>query len=131
MKPEAQRIAIAEACGWRHEFWNTSTDGECGGWIAPSGGCLQNAPDCFPDYLNDLNGMIEAIQSLAKDGWRCVCNMGLDGTWECVLSKAESIQLIPTGDDHYGAGDTLALAMAEAFLRTVGKWVEDKETVEA
>lgn len=55
MKPEAQRIAIAEACGWlkkpaiRGSYWwhpqKTPTFGE------------------LPDYLNDLNVMHAALKS--------------------------------------------------------------------
>ena len=50
MNAEAQRIAIAKACGW--------TVTANGWWIDPedkSGGLA----DC-PDYLNDLNAMAEA-----------------------------------------------------------------------
>jgi len=49
MKPEQQRIAIAEACGWG-VFANTrSTD--------------------LLDYCNDLNAMHEAEISLTADQW--------------------------------------------------------------
>lgn len=58
MSPDAQRMAIAVACGWKpqKEMWPT---GERIGWHPPGwdriGGL--HSP---PDYLNDLNAMHEA-----------------------------------------------------------------------
>jgi hypothetical protein len=49
MTPEAQRIAIAEACGWKPLFISCDLNGN------PFPG--QDVP---PDYLNDLNAMHEA-----------------------------------------------------------------------
>jgi hypothetical protein len=45
MKPEEQRIAIAEACGWQ-------------------GGYYGSIPDS--DYLNDLNAMHEVEETLSE-----------------------------------------------------------------
>jgi hypothetical protein len=56
MTPEAQRIAIAEACGWmeikeyQHLLWG----------FHPKEG-FQEAP--VPDYLNDLNAIQSAVLS--------------------------------------------------------------------
>jgi hypothetical protein len=65
MSPEAQRIAIAEACGLKHVRWD---DGE-----------LVHGTACrirVPDYLNDLNAMHEAV--LAQD-------MEFNGAFSCAL----------------------------------------------
>ncbi len=74
MTPEAQRIAIAEACGW---YWDKShspqkdrrrlispafdvcivwKNGELGGKVVP-------------DYLSDLNAMHEAEKVLTENQW--------------------------------------------------------------
>jgi hypothetical protein len=65
MKPEAQRIAIAEACGWKFskikgEFRYVS--------IPPDGVAVANRNfgdvSNLPDYLNDLNACHEAEKVL-------------------------------------------------------------------
>jgi hypothetical protein len=56
MTPEAQRIAIAEACGWRTK---RSVTFDPSGTILPFSG-----PPAYPDYLNDLNAMHEAEKML-------------------------------------------------------------------
>lgn len=50
MNPEAQRIAIAKACGWTHIVFDR-------GWKSTDLGDFQAK---IPDYLNDLNTMHEA-----------------------------------------------------------------------
>lgn len=51
MKPQDQRIAIAEACGWK------------------------DAEGQFPDYLNDLNAMREAESTLGSEIWDFAKNL--------------------------------------------------------
>lgn len=60
MKAEAQRIAIAEACGWT-EISTTrfASDGRL--W-----GVANGHLGVVPDYLNDLNAMHEA-EKILKD----------------------------------------------------------------
>lgn len=48
MKPEQQRIAIAEACGWKIAHWD-------------------HAGTPLPDYLNDLNAIHEAEGRIQLD----------------------------------------------------------------
>jgi hypothetical protein len=50
MKPEQQRIAIAEACGWKCSEYSH----ELGQLVA----------QFIPDYLNDLNAMHQAEEVL-------------------------------------------------------------------
>jgi hypothetical protein len=102
MKPEAQRIAIAKACGWTKftpetvQYTARRSDGKWGP---------------IPDYLNDLNAMHEAIETLrGKDGpqWfdfqRTL--MIECGSWmNCIQASAAQ--------------------RAEAFLKTLNLWKDD------
>jgi len=75
------------------------------------------------NYTSDLNAMMEPCKLLASKGWRCEANMETDGTWECFFTKPDTNITSGRADaTHYGAGDTLALALAEAFLKTLGLW---------
>lgn len=108
--------AIAEACGWVlvkddpdfQEYWEHPNDGRKIGVAAN--------PYPFPDYVNDLNAMYGAEDSLLG------------------LNKAEfAVQLCrvvgrdwPSG---IGVGSfahihATAAQRAEAFLRTIDKWEE-------
>ena len=68
MTPEAQRIAIAKACGWQdfyteaNEFRGTPP----GTWAYSNRTVYQDGSAPVPDYLNDLNAMHEAIVSVCK-----------------------------------------------------------------
>jgi hypothetical protein len=53
MNPEKQRIAIAEACGWRVEQLRS-------GWLWTHPKYSPRLNTGCPDYLNDLNAMHEA-----------------------------------------------------------------------
>lgn len=107
MSPEAQRIAIAEACGWRlltkpQQFGNVFLGAGC--WWQDD---QQRGGSC-PDYLSDLNAMREAEEALAV--------------------QQQNIMLRIT-IDHIGVDRAMfatAAQRAEAFLRTIGKW-EDAE----
>lgn len=100
MTDEAQRIAIAEACGWtevRQEF--ISFYGRNPGNNVTR---LQ-----LPDYLNDLDAMHEAEKTL-KEPQRTVYLNHLYGEEEA--------------DNEWKQVHATARQRAEAFLRTVGKW---------
>lgn len=116
MSPEAQRIAIAEVCGYRHgeskPFWMATPVGQ------PFVAC---SVDKLPDYLNDLNAMHEAENTLsANDAVVYAAN----------LTRGHDIWDVMPNDDHftccYGALHATAAQRAEAFLRTLGKWVPDE-----
>ena len=93
MKPEAQRIAIAEACGWKPDKRGL-------GWLSPHG---YYAPE--PDYLNDLNAMHEAEKVLnqeqKEDYFFIIFNFY--GNWPKAIQAT-------------------AAQRARAFLRVIGKW---------
>ena len=92
MKPEAQRIAIAEACGWKPNPFERDMRG-------------QMFPQSPPDYPNDLNAMHEAEKAMSvNDRNRYIDTLGTTyhDSWEfCTATAAQR---------------------AEAFLRTIGKW---------
>lgn len=124
MKPEAQRIAIAEALGWK--LWDGEYMGGCEfsehilKWISPEGrniiGPYPKTYLPFPDYLNDLNAMHEAEELLdvpdehGRDLWGRyhteLARYGAAGVRWCIHPRSK--------------------VRAEAFLRTIGKWVESE-----
>lgn len=102
MTPEAKRIAIAEACGWR--------DIEPVLTMPPVGNPPRKLSQkiFLPDYVNDLNAMQMAFGSLNEEQKRL-----------CVYYV---IKLLKTGQFLF---DATAAQWAEAFLRTTGKWVNE------
>ena len=60
MKPEEQRVAIAKACGWQFipEYCNGEDQPPEFTTVTPDG---RHLCGYYPDYLNDLNAMNEAI----------------------------------------------------------------------
>ena len=104
MTPEAQRIAIAEACGWSYEKNET---------YAPDGAFWWSKNPEFPDYLNDLNAMHEAEKTLnpiqAAEYARILTSIA----WQ-----SEQPVFAPM--------TAKADQRAEAFLRTIGKWTTNQ-----
>ena len=103
MTPEQQRIAIAEACGWKK--------------IGPKGfgstmivGASPNDPAWpftdIPDYLHDLNAMHEAESVIHR------------------VMRAQYIEYIAqqTGGDYFSVAHATAAQRAEAFLRAKDVW---------
>jgi hypothetical protein len=100
MKPEKQRIAIAEACGWTYGNFNWFLNGE-----------NQDVVSC-PDYLHDLNAMHEVERQLMQA--------------QPHLRKSYRNALIDASGD---SADTFqrywmatAAQRAEAFLKTLNLW---------
>jgi hypothetical protein len=109
MSPEAQRIAIAEACGWngiKHADYTNCALSKFFG-ISPKYGTYQPVPD----HLNDLNAMHEAEKVMTRNQRvNFVSKLcGIVG----VKWKATS---------HFDSIHATAAQRAEAFLRTIGKW---------
>jgi hypothetical protein len=118
MKPEKQRIAIAEACGWTdvkgtkgvHPKAHFKGCGYADDWIA------------LPDYLHDLNAMHKAEKVIGYVNrlnypaqlFDVVCRTS--GEWQKVFNKIHP--------DAWALQATSA-QRAEAFLRTIGKWEEE------
>ncbi len=114
MNTEQQRIAIAEACGWK---WERLWTGELHGKPVGEQGPFREVPD----YLNDLNAMHEAegVLDITKVEEYCSTlvrivrhSLGID--------DYESIY--PTKFAVYAT----AAQRAEAFLKTIGKWTTNQ-----
>lgn len=109
MTPEAQRIAIAEFCGFtfRDETWS-----EFKGVYDRHGGFIGLCkPEWLqvPRYTEDLNAMHEAIKRLSDEKHARF----RDILWTCIPQPAR------VRDFHSPEAPWLA----EALLRTIGKWL--------
>jgi hypothetical protein len=109
MKPEYQRVAIAEACGWKvhpKDKWVV---------IPPNSPHSVQPLNTLPNYLNDLNAMHDAEKVLTPtefEAYRWIlwglCKRPQVTEWERAYLSATASQ------------------RAEAFLRKIGKWEEAK-----
>lgn len=97
MNAEAQRIAIAEACGWK-----TTSDSPNWAYYRPDGRGWNGE---LPDYLADLNAMHFAEQSIRRDH-------DVYGLYLTHLNRTA-----PECRVH-----ATPAQKAEAFLRAIGKW---------
>jgi hypothetical protein len=106
MKPEKQRIAIAEACGW------ILVDDKRTGMAPGTSGedYRDNGNESIPDYLNDLNAMHAAEEALKPERPHAA-------PW--LHYRLEILKLC--GDALLHAGAT---QRAEAFLRTLNLWTD-------
>jgi hypothetical protein len=102
MNTEKQRIAIAEACG--HGDYGTRMNG----WH-------DDQIESLPDYLNDLNAMHKAEKVLTEEQRVAYSNHTYD-----VACKAQR------ETEKWRWISLTAAQRAEAFLRTIGKWEDDK-----
>lgn len=115
MSPEAQRIAIAEACGYtlirQSTAWEVSDPPEdpiclCGEHQVFGG----ERTEQIPDYLNDLNAMAEAEKALTDDQLADMAEaLGVDAD----DAPADSWRLLLRAT---------AAQRAEAMLKTLGLW---------
>jgi hypothetical protein len=120
MRPEAQRIAIAEVCGWKICL----SDLQSG--LDVYKGETATERRCVPDYLSDLNAMHEA------ERYACEHLMDAD-QWEQYGHELERVHpsaclKTPNEEivDYYEFAtlmtDLTAAQRAEAFLKTLGLW---------
>lgn len=105
MTPEAQRIAIAEALGWKGMDFATNNVTNPKGLKQFYNGCLKSWEDFVPDYLNDLNAMHEAEETL----------FGIE-------RENYARMLTGAGLLFYPVAHANAAKRAEAFLRVKGLW---------
>lgn len=132
MTPEAQRIAIATACGWQCVHLESYSDGSGNFDYGPRGmPPKHNLRRELPDYLSDLNAMHEAEKVLTEvQQVRFVFEL-LRWRWvgDCLWSDkyegwSEELKKFPLR--WYVATTTATAAQrAEAFLRVIGKWTDD------
>lgn len=113
MSPEAQRIAIAEACGWTgvKSGWEGQ---QCFGYEHPEHGYVTRVPD----YLNDLNAMHEAEKIIDND------KRLSDALMNTIRDSPDWVQ--GAVEARYRTCRATASQHAEAFLRTIGKWKEEE-----
>lgn len=104
MTPEAQRIAIAEACGWERP--------DIGGYWKNTSG---NA-EMLPFYPHDLNAMHEAEKVLSDKQYLVFLDE---------LAAITTNRMVRIGDSIRNARPLMtatAAQRAEAFLRTLNLW---------
>ena len=117
MSPEQQRIAIAQACGWRGvdpRRWGGYTDTYnplCS--MADAIGAPAKFWGYVPDYLNDLNAMHEAEKVLTEKRVRSYAF-----TLAQVLDTSPTVDL----DDQFLNIHATAAQRAEAFGLTLKLW---------
>ena len=131
MSPESQRIAIAEARGRSSSSAycptckiSISRHDDCisgAGYHKGDKGCGMLLEFSLPDYLSDLNAMHEVFMHIRDSNPWMYWNLckKLDGIVAIANSREDSdlAKSIATCD-------ATAAQRAEAFLRTIGKWVE-------
>jgi hypothetical protein len=111
MTPEAQRIAIAEACGWKNIFPRQDAFGDLSGVNPADGHYLR---EHLPDYLNDLNAMHVAIVSQPLEVQARIAQ-----TLHQIVGITEDSSIF---DDAVRLMLANAAQRAEAFLKTIGEW---------
>ena len=107
MKPEHQRVAIAEACGWTEIEPCTCCDGVSRAYEPTPGAHKKH----LPDFYNDLNAMHEV------EKW-------LTGYQQTVTYSDNLMKIV--GYHTFDSAHATASQRAEAFLCTIGKWEEAK-----
>jgi hypothetical protein len=125
MTPEKQRIAIAEACGWKHIKHTNQEDVDIESRSITYWSGLTGVPPKFihdqnriiiPDYLYDLNAMHAAEKELTDMQW----HRYLQGLASVVREKGQAEIRI---SQYVHA---TAQQRAEAFLRTLGLWEDEQ-----
>ena len=120
MTPEAQRIAIAEACGL--EVLTKPNPDDPAAW---NRGCFTPSAakerrknwvnsavvKIIPDYLNDLNAMHDAEKVLTEDQREQYLNS--------LYKVCNPDSML---NDAWNLNCATAAQRAEAFLHTIGKW---------
>ena len=122
MTPEAQRIAIAEACGWKDispcdtkRFDGTKSHVDYLGTPPPP----RAARRWLPDYLNDLNAMHTVEMACANqlgDSYAKWIRWAIHR--DAQLETKNQVLRVATWRNYCAN----AAQRAEAFLRTIGKW---------
>lgn len=112
MTPQEINVAIAEVCGWVKK--REIEPGEWV-WLHPEYKTIRGQ-GCIPDYLNDLNAMHEAEKTLTPEQR----DIYYDYLSDISAQYNQGVRV----DDAWGTYHATAPQRAEAFLRTVVKWIE-------
>lgn len=120
MTTEAQRIAIAEACGWRKVYTGPMSDGQVDDRYIV--GIFYRSIKDMPNYLNDLNAMHEAEEFLCPEGYECDYDKDKSQVYKDRLVEItrRDRALVSAGVAHRAT----AAQRAEAFLKARGLWKE-------
>lgn len=113
MTPKAQRIAIAEACGWKPI--PRPPDEMRGLWSASMMKMYWDSK-YLPDYTADLNAINQAETHAQLDFYPLREKYAANLSDICDRDKSP-----------WPLWRSTAVQRAEAFLRTLGKWVEDEK----
>jgi hypothetical protein len=117
MTPEEKRIAIAEACGWKFDtefvWFPSGTRTERNMQTYDCAAMEDILMNILPNYLNDLNAMHKAENTLPQDN-------SLHGR------VAYDNKLMRICGSHQACVSATATQRADAFLKTIGKFKEDK-----
>lgn len=121
MTNEAQRIAIAEACGWSiHQIETAGMQDVAilppGAAITDEGAVWKYAGNDLPDYLNSLDAMASAEKILNDEQWEIYADYLLWSDNQDGHSNYTSCRV---------GCEATAAQRAEAFLKTLGLWVEE------
>lgn len=145
MDKKQMRIVIGEHLGWKlvprlfhNQQWKNIPT-----WVEskfydckPENYCMAGqVMGVLPtDYPSEVNRAVELCAHLAGQGWRCELNNGLDTSWECVFWRPQRLGTPSDNignrdgvisEEHYGAGETMAIAICQSFIRAIGKWVDN------
>lgn len=132
MSADEQRIAIAEACGWKWMRWGKHLDALL--FLVepnfPSGSFVPATrqpgepyrSDKLPDYPNSLDAMHEAEKTLRaqKYAYALFCHELLKIT----NPGADRLAREWSADEWENAISATAAQRAEAFLQAIGKFIE-------
>jgi hypothetical protein len=116
MSPDKQRIAIANALGYE---WRQVPDALYRAWYR--GDRFIGSTSDLPQWLNDLNAMHEAETALTE-------KQELFYLVKLSAAMKESATIGWKAERTYRA---TAAQRAEAFLRTIGKWEDEPERMNA
>jgi hypothetical protein len=121
MTPEAMRIAIAEACGWKQRKPVTT---EYHKWARPGQSDFIWSDDFIPDYLSDLNAIHEAEKVLIeKGGMECASRYRFgEILFEMIGGSYGPDGENESSDSNFLLAHATAAQRAEAFLRTLNLW---------
>lgn len=130
MSPDAQRIAIAEACGWRvienhglaggYKLYDPNDNRTEGMWCSREHALRAGSPD----YTADLNAIHEAEKVLTSEQHQAFRN---DLAGICGFNYNRPSESDPNHHRNYVSAT--AAQRCEAFLKAIGKWTSQKGTM--
>ncbi len=134
MSPEAQRISIAESCGWEWRRYEGGAGSLHFGWFSPHDDKVhahsykregkQDNVECLPNYLSDRNALFSALR---HHGIHDPANLDIRVKYINTLREIVGRRM-PKNKSGSPLTSDVDLLMAEneeireALLRTIKKW---------